>query len=372
MRIAIDIREISSHRAGKGRYVAELVKALQEIDAENEYILYGGVSTKYYVDCPRWRTCVLPVRGPLWHLAVARRLKRDQIDLYLATVSHTIPCIASVPCVMIVYDLAATMIPEGRLPFKVRMLERLLLKRAARRSAHVAAISNSTRNDLNRVCGIPLEKISVVGAGVGAAYQPTDRRVEGLPRDFLLFVGTIEPRKNVARLIRAYSLLDAALRKAFPLVLVGKKGWHCEEVDQALRECKASDTIRFMKYVEETDLPAIYSQATSLVYPSLYEGFGLPPLEAMACGTPVITSSTSSLPEVVGDAAIMVDPRDVEGLSRAINNVLSNQRLRDDLRQRGLERAKLFSWTEVARRMLQVFSRSGVESAGSGDSRRGK
>ena len=355
MRIGVDVREVCAGKAGKGRYVTELIAALAEIDHKNEYILYGWHGNHLSEIPKRWEFKALPQSGLAWHLAVAGRLRKDGIDLYWATTSYIVSCITSVPTILVVHDLATFIVPEARLPLKTRILERLLLKRASQKSKAIVTLSESTKNDLIRVFQIPSFKITVTGEGVSNKIHSVDRHVENLPERFILFVGTIEPRKNIARLIHAYSTLESSIQKDYPLVIVGKRGWYWEDVDLAIKERNVQDRIVFLDYVPDEDLPAIYSRAACFVYPSLYEGFGLPPLEAMACGTPVITSNISSLPEVVGEAGILVDPYNIEEIAQAIRTVLTDPDLRRSMSEKGLERAKLFTWENTARQTIKIY-----------------
>jgi glycosyltransferase involved in cell wall biosynthesis len=218
--------------------------------------------------------------------------------------------------------------------------------------------------------GIPPEKVEVVYLGICENFRPLPegeveafRKKRGLPERFILFVGTIEPRKNLTRLIEAFSLLSPLSPLPFPfsplpLVIVGAKGWLYEEVFAKVEELGLEREVIFPGYIPWGELPLWYNAATIFVYPSLYEGFGLPPLEAMACGTPVIASNASSLPEVVGDAGILVSPGDVDGLAEAMKLLLSDETLREDLSRRGLRRAKGFSWEKTAEKTVQVYLRA--------------
>jgi glycosyltransferase involved in cell wall biosynthesis len=206
------------------------------------------------------------------------------------------------------------------------------------------------------------EKVEVIYCGVDKAFRPfperkvaSFRQQRGLPEKIILFVGTIEPRKNLARLVEAYShLRDRSVK----LVIGGARGWLYEEVFARVEELELTGDVLFPGYIPPDELPLWYNVAELFVYPSLYEGFGLPPLEAMACGTPVITSNVSSLPEVVGEAGLTVDPMDSEGLAETINQMLDDGALRQSMRERGLARASRFSWTKAARETVRVYRRA--------------
>ncbi|HUV05756.1 MAG TPA: glycosyltransferase family 1 protein, partial [Armatimonadota bacterium] len=245
-------------------------------------------------------------------------------------------------------------------------------RRAVKKADAIIAISESTKRDIVELLGAPEHKIYTTLLGVDPPYRPvSDERKErvarehGLGHSTILYLGTLEPRKNIPALLAAFS----QARKSSPakdctLVLAGGKGWFFNQTFKLVEDLGLKESVRFTGYVPAEDLPALYSAATVFVYPSLHEGFGLPPLEAMACGTPVITSNASSLPEVVGDAGIMVDPYNVEELAGAILRVLCDPDLRQEMSAKGLERAKKFSWEETARQTLKVYERVHNETRG--------
>jgi glycosyltransferase involved in cell wall biosynthesis len=256
------------------------------------------------------------------------------------------------------------------------------------RADAILAISHSTKHDLMTLLGVPSEKITVTHLAPDPSFRPvTDesrlaqaRSAYGLAGQFILFVGTIEPRKNLVTLLKAFSMLLRTIRNeenaipssgsrqpegadserqlrppAVQLAIAGRKGWLHQEVFDVADDLNLSDSVRFLGGVNAADLPALYSAARLLVMPSLYEGFGLPVLESMACGTAVVCSNTSSLPEVAGDAALLVAPDDAPGLADAMRRILTDDSLRGDLIQRGLRRAAQFSWTTTAQQTLAVY-----------------
>ncbi|AXI24805.1 glycosyl transferase family 1 [Methanofervidicoccus sp. A16] len=235
-----------------------------------------------------------------------------------------------------------------------------------KKSDRIITISKHVKNDLVRHFSISEEKINVIYLGVNEHYKPIpENEIEkikykyNLKFPFILYVGSEQPRKNFPTLIKAFYKLKT--KYGFNNIKLVKAGnpqiskYKRKHIMKLIDKLNLQKDIIFTGYVPEEDLPALYNAADLFVYPSIYEGFGLPPLEAMACGTPVITSNTSSLPEVVGDAGIMVDPYDVDGLSKAMYEVLTNDGLREELRKKGLERAKLFSWKECAEEHLKVY-----------------
>ncbi len=225
------------------------------------------------------------------------------------------------------------------------------------------ADSESTKRDLIELLHVPAEKISVVPAGVEPRFRPVRDTVKlsavrsqyDLPQWFILSVGTLEPRKNLTRLISAYAQLRRQTGLPHSLVIAGKEGWLYQGIyDQVAKE-GLTEHVRFPGFIADDDLPALYTLADLLAFPSLYEGFGLPPLEAMACGTPVVASNNSSLPEAVGAAALLVDAEDVDGLADAMARVLGNANLRVRLADLGRAQAARFTWTEAAHRLLDAY-----------------
>lgn len=265
------------------------------------------------------------------------------------------------PFVVTIHDLSFLFYPRS---FRVlnRLYLRLFTRLSVRRARRVIAVSESTRRDVIHTYGIAPEKVDVVHNGVDPAFRPLSadqiaafRARHGLPERFILFVGTLEPRKNVPRLLRAYAQLPAGRP---PLVLVGGKGWFYAEVFRLVEELGLTTEVRFAGYAPPDDLPIWYNAATLFVYPSLYEGFGLPPLEALACGTPVIASTSSSLPEVMGQAGLLVDPADTSALAEALHRALTDQVWQAQMKVSGPAQASRFSWQEAARGTVRSYRRA--------------
>ena len=225
----------------------------------------------------------------------------------------------------------------------------------------IIAISENTKNDLINLYRIAPERIKVIYVAADEVYRPMEnpertahiRQKYTLPDRFILFVGVIEPRKNIVRLIKAYNQIKGKIQQK--LIIVGKKGWLYEDVFKTVDRLSLNQDVNFLGYVPKEDLAFLYTACDLFIYPSLYEGFGLPPLEAMACGAPVISSNTSSLPEVVGDAGILVTPTSTEELSAAMYKVLTDENLRNEMKLKGLERAKLFSWKKTAQETIKIY-----------------
>jgi glycosyltransferase involved in cell wall biosynthesis len=242
------------------------------------------------------------------------------------------------------------------------------VRRTARAASHVIASSEFTRRDIIETYNVAGSRVSVVPLAASPHFRPVSeaeelrrvRRVYGIEGDYILAVGSIQPRKNLARLFRAYSdLRRKRTRDKLPqLLIVGKLAWLYDETLRAVEECGVGDAVKFTGYVPEIDLPALYSGALCFVYPSYFEGFGLPPLEAMRCGTPVIAGDRTSLPEVVGDAGLLVDPFDTDAIAAAVARLIDDKTLRALLSERGLARATQFDWRETARLTLEIYRRA--------------
>jgi glycosyltransferase involved in cell wall biosynthesis len=264
--------------------------------------------------------------------------------------------------VVTVQDLTCLRFPQYH-PWARRMLFRVAIRRAVRLADAIIVPSSATERDLSARFPEAERKVRVIPLAHGEQFVPMGPRDSapiigryGLSfRTYLLFVGNVEPRKNLPAVVEAYNRLRSRGRSAPPLVIVGGEGWKNQAIHRAAAASPFASDIRFLGRVADDELPALMSGALAFVYPSIYEGFGLPPLEAMACGTPVITSNRSSLPEVVGDAALLVDPDDRSALAEAMARIVDEQPLREELRDRGLKQAQRFSWDETARLTVRVY-----------------
>jgi alpha-1,3-rhamnosyl/mannosyltransferase len=354
--IGIDARAAAEEPAGGGRVVRELLAALARRDDPHRYLLYcrrpgeiGGLDDRF-----AWKR--LRMRDPAWHLAAALSANRA-CDVYLSTNSYLTPWFLRVPSALVIYDVIA-FIPGAQAQPRAGRIERATLGRALKRAGAALCISGATRRDL--LARFPAaEAIAHVvelaaderfGRPHSAEELAGVRTRHALPESFVLSVGTLEPRKNLERLIAAHASLPADLRTAHPLVLVGPKGW---EIDELLRRLDAD--VRVLGFVDDDDLAALYSLCTVFCYPSLYEGFGLPVLEALQAGAPTITSNVSSLPEVGGDAVRYVDPADTGTIAGALRELLESPSLREDLAARGPARAARFSWERTAAETITIL-----------------
>jgi alpha-1,3-rhamnosyl/mannosyltransferase len=355
VRIVVDARVAAEVVAGRGRYVRELLRALQARDDDHEYLL---LTREAWDGLPRddrfsWR--VVPGPDPLWSLRAAPVARGGAV--LFATASYLLAAVSPIPPVATVFDLVA-FDPETSPP-RGALAERVTLPLALGRRAAFVCISAAARNDLVRHFPTAARRTAVTslaaapGFAVAAAGASDAPRRLGLPERYVLSVGTREPRKNLVRTIEAFRGLPQDLRADRRLVIVGRAGWGEGPIDAAI--AAAGDLVHVAGFVNDDDLPAIYAGADAFVYASFHEGFGLPVLEAMAVGTPVVTSNVSSLPEVAGDAAITVDPHSVEaiqdGLARALEPGIAA-----DLARRGRARAASFSWDQTAAETLEVLT----------------
>jgi glycosyltransferase involved in cell wall biosynthesis len=373
LRIAIDAHSVGTGLGGNESYAANLIEALAEIDNFNDYTLY--VTRREAVErfTNRWPN--FSVRSTLPHtpliripLTLSSQLRRNPVDVL--HVQFTSPPFAPCPVVVSIHDLSFEHLPQT---FKRRSRTqlRMTVRRSARQASQIVALSEYARQDIIKTYGVSPAKLSVIPLAAPSHFFPvTDERelqrvkqTYGIHSNYILSVGSIQPRKNLSRLIAAYSRLrDTQPEGKLPqLVLVGKCAWLYDETLRTIKELEVSNSVVLTGYVPEKDLPALYSGALCFVYPSYFEGFGLPPLEAMKCGAPVIAGDRTSLPEVVGQAGMLVDPFDVDAIACAIVKVISDSNLRSDLRAKGLERALLFDWRTTARQTLAVYQTAAGE-----------
>lgn len=364
-RIGLDGHMLGTGETGNESYIRGLIDGFAAVDPPFDIVLYHTARSTLPPELPRARVQPRRLRPAanvsrvLWAFPWAAR--RDRLDLLHVT--YTLPPALPCPSVVSVHDVSFRMFPGAFSP-RDRLLLTLAIPRALRRAHQVLTISESSRRDILRLYRLPEHRVTAIPLAADAAFRPVSDRVllretrerYRLPERYMLAVGNVQPRKNLARLVEAFAALKRDDATVPDLVLVGKALWRESEVYDAAGRLGVRESIVVTGYVPYDDLAALYSDAICFVYPSLYEGFGLPPLEAMACGTPVVTSSTSALPEVVGDAALTVDPRDIASLATAMRRLLGDPVLRARLRHDGLARAASFSWTETARRTGQVYA----------------
>ncbi len=363
MRIAIDTRLVSYARGGISQYTIRLVHALAALSPENQLLIMESRRAQYEGLWPpsvRRRRLFTPPHHRFEQVTLPAELLGIQADL-LHSPDFIPPFRLGLPSVITVHDLAFLRFPHLLTPESARYYGQI--GRAVHHADRIITVSHSTRKDLLELLPADPQKVVTIHSGVDPECRPLppaeverQRAQLGLPEQFILFVGTLEPRKNIPTLLKAFSKVWKDHR--VPLVVVGGKGWLYEEIFQVTDDLGVGEAVRYVDPVPSQQLVYYYNCASCLVLPSLYEGFGHPPLEAMACGTPVIVSNVSSLPEVVGEAGLLVEPTDVEGLAAAMGELLSNQELRSKLTQLGLQRAATFSWEKTARETLSEYEKA--------------
>lgn len=363
--------QLSGHVDGIGTYTVELLKYGPSRDSEESplRVVFGK---KFAAAMPS--SCALPMvysaaaaTAAITGLPFLGASKLEsKIDLFHAT-DHYIPKLRRTPVVATIMDVIGIRHPEWVNP-SLRQFKNALFRRAVGWADQIITISDYSATDIADWLGSSGPRITSIPLGVSEAYfqtVPTDIKAQTLIKyalqpGYFIAVGTLQPRKNVARIIQAHALLPAAMRRQHPLVVVGQNGWRTDELMVALAQLEADGFGRWLKYVPRQDLFALLQSAQALVFPSLYEGFGLPVLEGFASGIPVITSNTTSLPEVAGDAAVMVNPESVDEISQAMQQMVEQPEMRSTLISKGLIQAEKFTWQQTAQRTLEVYRSMGV------------
>lgn len=372
MPVAIDYTPAYEQGGGIGRYVRELVAALAQLDTTAPYRLFVAGAAQLPPapgDNFQWKpTRIAPVwLARLWHRArvpLPVEVFTGRVALYHATDFVLPPTLPGIPTLLTVHDLSFVRVPAAASPRLKAYLDSVV-PRSVRHASHVLADSQATKDDLVALYNTPPDKVTVLLSGVDARFHPiTDpaslaavrRKYQIGERPYIFTVGTVQPRKNYSRLIEAVAHLRAR-RVDVDLVIAGGKGWLEDPIYATIRATGMSDHVHLIGFADDADLPALYSAAACCAVPSLYEGFGLPVLEAMACATPVVTSNLSSLPEVAGDAALTIDPYDLDALIDALMRLLHDDTLRSRLSSDGLARAAIFDWAQSAQQLHEIYQR---------------
>ncbi len=372
MKIGIDCRTILNpkrgERAGVGHYSYYLVKNLLAIDKKNEYVLFFDYRFQNVNEFRQKNVTIrffpfsqykkfLPFSYS--HMLIAAFLARERLDLYHSP-ANVIPYSYRGQSIVTVHDLAIYKHPEW-FPRGQKFSISILVPRSMKRARKIIAVSQATKKDVMRTFKIPADKIKVVYEGVNredaSMTGPAIRAKYGIKNNYLLYVGTLEPRKNLRALISAYGYLinrNPGYKK-YGLVLAGHRGWKSSRIFDKIKKLKLTEQVKYLDYVPHPDKQALIQNATVFVFPSLFEGFGLPVLEAMSLGTPVITSSVSSIPEVAGTAAQLINPRSEKLLTGALKKVLASSALRGKMSAAGKEQAAKFSWRKCAVETLKVY-----------------
>ena len=368
MRVGFDIGPISKNRTGVGNYCYYLLKNLLDLSSPAQFVGFASGRSRPQLDALagrvpyRWLPCPTRLLYKSW-----THLRQPQVDgllggvdVYHAT-NYFLPPARSAKRVVTIHDLAFIAAPEWCSPKIVEPFSGGM-KRFAREADGILVYSESTKNDVLRYLDADPAKITVAPMAVDESFTPMPRERAvahvktryGIDGPFLLFVSTLEPRKNIPTLLRTFAKLTELPHR---LVMIGSVGWNAEPIFQTIKELRLEDRIIRPGFVPHLELPAFYCAADAFVFPTLYEGFGLPLLEALLCGCPVVTSDNSSVPEVTGGAALATDAMDVDGFADAVRRMLSDDALRTALIARGLEHAKRFSWKACAEVTLDVYQR---------------
>jgi glycosyltransferase involved in cell wall biosynthesis len=367
-RIGIDATALPTQPVGAGNYIIQFVKALAKMDLDYEIVVFAQKSKRDLFDIPNDENLhwvIVPDKSPMYRLiweqtTFPRLVRRAELDL-LHSLHYTQPVLLGCPSIVTIHDMTFFLFPDLHTRSK-RMFFPFAIRSSVRRADALIAISESTRQDSIRLLGVSPQKIFTTQLGITDEFRVVKdnellvkvREKYDLPEAFVLYVGLVEPRKNIPFLIRAYkSLVDEGIKHN--LVIVGRIGWMSQEVFKQIEELGLEDRVQFTGYMPQDDLPMVYNLASLFVYPTKYEGFGLPALEAMACGTPVVTTAISSLPEIVGDAGMLIPPGDEQALAGAMAEVLSDPSLYNQLRTRGLQRSEHFTWERTAQETLKVY-----------------
>jgi glycosyltransferase involved in cell wall biosynthesis len=364
MRIGIDARLVYYSRAGIGQYIMRLAEALAKLNTDQDefILLQSRKDDTRIVNGRNFSRASLWTPSHHWAEQIALRFETGHLQLDLLHSPDFIPPFRrNCSSVITVHDLAFLLYPHFLTKEAARYYGQI--DQAVRNTDHIIAVSESTRQDTIKLLGVSERKITVIHEAANPIYRQVNKdearhhvsQMYDLDRDYILFVSTIEPRKNLPTLLQAYRKLLDDYQVPEGLALAGSHGWLSEEVYNMVETLNLEEHVRFLGRVPSEDLVYLYNAARLLVHPSFYEGFGLPPLESMTCGTPAITSNVSALPEVVGDAAILVDPNDIDGLTVAMWRVLTDGDLRANLIAKGLKRASLFSWQRAAQETLDVY-----------------
>jgi glycosyltransferase involved in cell wall biosynthesis len=368
MRIGIDATALPPQPVGAGNYIIQLIRALAKADINAQLVIFAQKKSPALIDLPvessiEWRIVkdMSPGSRMIWEQSrLPALVNNTNLDL-LHSLHYTRPLRLSCASVVTFHDMTFFLFPQLHTRAR-RLFFPTVMRTSARQADAIITVSESTRQDAIRLLSIDPGKVFTTQLGVDPTFRPINDIGEmddvaakyDLHENFILYLGTIEPRKNLPVLIRAFrQLVDSGSKHK--LVLVGKYGWMYKEVLDLVDDLDLENMVRFTGYIPQEELPLVYNLASLFVYPTKYEGFGLPALEAMACGVPVITTKIASLPEIVGDAGILIPSNNIEELFNAMSRVLEDQALREKLTSDGQLRAKKFSWERTAQLTWQVY-----------------
>ncbi|MBN2096641.1 glycosyltransferase family 4 protein [Candidatus Peregrinibacteria bacterium] len=370
MRIAFDIRGLDGSHGGKGIWTANVLKSILNSDRENEYFLYTNKEwDNEYSYLPNVHVVRVRGKGIFYHRRLYRALLKDGIDVLIATESYIVPFLhdpKKLKVALIVHDLVAFKSPAKH-QRRATWIERLTLKTAVKKSRWIFTVSEYTKKDLIQMYSkLHLEdKTTVVYAGIREIFSRrmdankiiSVQRRYNLEPDYVMMAGTLEPRKNILGALEAYSLLSPKNQQIYRFVVIGKKGWYYKEIFQKVKSLNLQLRVKFLEYIPDDDLVTLMQGAKIFLFPSFYEGFGLPILEAMQCGVPVLASRVTSIPELGVNAIHYADPTDAVDIADGITQLLENEEYRTQLRNKGYEQVKHFSWGKTAAAILNAIAR---------------
>ncbi len=371
MKIGIDARMYSSRFTGIGRYNHELIKNLLKIDQTNQYVVFLNKNEfpKFKIrDTQKVKKVLADCKHYSWkeQTEFLKILNKEKLDLMHFT-HFNAPIFYKKPFVMTIHDLTLSFFPGKKMTsFIHRMAYQLTIRSNTKRAKHIIAVSKNTKKDLTSLLKIRPEKITVIYEGTDPKFKTLSEKHKkqviqkyGLSNSFLLYTGVWRNHKNVVGLIKAFARLRQDKKYKGDLVITGKRDKAYNEVAETVNKLNLKENVKFVGLVPENDLISLYNAASVYVFPSFYEGFGLPPLEAMACGTPVAASNTSCIPEVCGkENAIFFNPYDLEEMTKKISKLLKDKQLQGKLVQNGFKRIQDFSWEKMAKETLEVYNKS--------------
>lgn len=368
MKIAFDIRGVDGARGGKGVWTANVLRSVLNNDRENEFLLYTNRDwPNAYTHLPNVKIIKIRGTGFFWHWRFYRSMLADKVDALIATESYIVPFLhdpAKLKVGLVVHDLVVFKSP-ARHQSKATVIERLTLKKAVQKSKWIFTVSEYTKKDLvEKYPSLNLaDKITVVYAGVRDTFLrsfDSNKLIEvqrryNLDPDYVMMAGTLEPRKNIIGALTAFSMISPFNQQRYRFVVAGKKGWYYKKIFRKVQTLKLVGRVKFLEYIPDDDLAVLMQGAKVFLFPSFYEGFGLPILEAMACGTPVLASRVTAIPELGVDAVHYVDPFDPVDIADGLTQLLENDEYRRHLRAKGFEQIKNFSWGKTAQMILDTI-----------------
>ena len=368
MRIGIDGNSLKKNQAGTGRYSRNLIQALKDISRDDDFVYFFSRRSPAQDSGQKHGPLRRILRGLgdfLWtQLYLPFHLRKKNIDFFFAP-SYIAPIILHCPFFVVIYDTTFKLYPQ-KADKLFRLYLNFLMPAVLRKASKIITLSTNSKMDIIKYFQVPEEKIEVIYGAADLSFQIADndatrtkiRERFHLPEKYILNVNVLEPRKNIETLLLAYDRIKKAHDPPCKLVIVGGRGWGYKSIFQTVSDLRLEKDVVFTGFVPDEVLNYLYNMAEVFVFPSLYEGYGLPVIEAMACGCPVISSNKASLPEVVGDSGLLVDPEDIEAMAAAIWKVISNPRLNQDLRKRSLERSKHFSWENSGQKLKTLINQT--------------